>query len=69
MPKLFDLNSNLWLFILAGVFLVFINESAIADEYTITDLGTLGGNWSGAAGLNDQGQVVGISSVYPGPNE
>ena len=43
---------------------VIFNSSARSEEYSITDLGTLGGIWSGASGLNDQGQVVGNSSVY-----
>ena len=36
------------------------------DEYTIIDLGTLGGSWSYAGGLNDQCYVVGISSINNG---
>ncbi|MEE9554513.1 MAG: DUF3466 family protein, partial [candidate division Zixibacteria bacterium] len=66
MPKPIDLKLYLRLFILAGVFSLFFNASATADEYLITDLGTLGGIWSGAADLNDQGQIVGISSIYSG---
>jgi probable HAF family extracellular repeat protein len=31
--------------------------------YRVTDLGTLGGTWSIAYGLNDRGQVVGIANV------
>ena len=36
------------------------------DEYTIIDLGTLGGTWSYAGGLNDQCYVVGISATNQG---
>jgi probable HAF family extracellular repeat protein len=34
------------------------------DEYTIIDLGTLGGSWSYAGGLNEECHIVGISAVY-----
>ena len=36
------------------------------DDGVLTDLGTLGGDTSGAGGLNDVGQVVGNSTVAPG---
>ena len=32
-------------------------------NYTITDLGTLGGNLSSALGLNNRGQIVGHSNI------
>ena len=50
----------------AGILLLLVSGSALADEYTITDLGTLGGIRSGAGDLNDQGQIVGLSTVYSG---
>jgi probable HAF family extracellular repeat protein len=31
--------------------------------YTVTDLGSLGGNFTAAAGINDQGQIVGRSAT------
>ncbi len=36
-----------------------------APRYAITDLGTLGGNDSGAFGVNDDGHVVGTAQVFP----
>ncbi len=47
---------------LLTISLIFAGCSDIfADDYLITDLGTLGGNWSRASRLNALGEVVGVS--------
>jgi len=42
------------------------SPAAAQDGITITDLGTLGGNWSYAFGINDRGQVVGYGQTASG---
>ena len=37
-----------------------------AALYSVTDLGTLGGDFTAAYGVNDNGQVIGLSTVPGG---
>jgi probable HAF family extracellular repeat protein len=49
---------------------IFTANSSYAQQYQITDLGTLGGFFSYAYGINNSGQVVGFSDSYSGsPNQ
>ncbi|WP_341530211.1 DUF3466 family protein [Nostoc sp. UHCC 0302] len=50
----------------AGVGLATYQSAAAVTLYSITNLGTLGGEVSGAYGINDKGQVVGQSSITNG---
>lgn len=50
----------------AGFGFATYQEAAAVTLYSITDLGTLGGDVSGAYGINDQGQVVGQSFITNG---
>ncbi len=42
-----------------------LNTVCGAPSYTLIDLGTLGGGWSQAIGVNDTGQVVGYADTTP----
>jgi len=43
--------------------LLFAASACLAQQYTVTDLGTLGGAGSNATGVNNLGQVVGSSNI------
>jgi probable HAF family extracellular repeat protein len=53
-----------------AVLMVIVGVSSLstAQQYTVTDLGTLGGKLSSAAAINRSGQVVGNSEVAGYPN-
>lgn len=53
--------------LLAGIIsLILALSSAFAEEYEITELGTLGGIWSGPAQIDNEGRVVGGSTIHSG---
>ncbi len=51
--------------LLVGIGLLFA-RSTFAQQYMVTDLGTLGGVTAVATGINSSGEVVGLSSTIPG---
>jgi probable HAF family extracellular repeat protein len=55
-----------WMLLAAPVGLICADRVSAALEYTITDLGTLGGAMSVAEGINNCGQVVGYSALSNG---
>jgi probable HAF family extracellular repeat protein len=54
-------------FTTAIVFVIAFSGMVVAQEYSVTALGTLGGLWSGANEIDNQGRVVGGSTVDSGP--
>lgn len=59
-----------YIVLLALSFLCFFSLSAYAgDQYSIIDLGTLGGGLSSANDVNNSNQIVGYSKMFSSPNE
>nr|NIN65244.1 HAF repeat-containing protein [Anaerolineae bacterium] len=54
------------LLILALLAALALGAIPVAAQHTATDLGTLGGTWSEANGINDGGQIVGASHTTSG---
>ena len=53
-----------FIIMMASVLMLVGSGQVMAEtQYTITDLGTLGGSLSYAYGINDSGQVVGVSWI------
>jgi probable HAF family extracellular repeat protein len=50
----------------AMIFFVLAWSSAFAEEYEIIELGTLGGIWSGPGQIDNEGRVVGGSTIQSG---
>src|SRR5438093_6571617 len=49
--------------LICALLVLFLAPLAGAQIYTVTNLGTLGGTYSVATGINDFGRVVGVSST------
>ena len=45
-----------------------LNPAFASIRWTMTDLGTLGGNYSSATSINDLGHIVGLSNIVPNDN-
>jgi probable HAF family extracellular repeat protein len=62
MMRSFRIAAAGFLFFLV-VLLASRNPAAFAAEFTVRDVGTLGGQFSSASGLNESGEVVGDSTI------
>lgn len=59
-PVLLDRKNTTRLGVLTVMFLLLVAGNSLGDvQYAITDLGTLGGEYSQAYGINNNGQIVG----------
>lgn len=62
MRKLYPVST----LVIIGICFAIFPPTVIAQTYTVTDLGTLGGISSSAGDLNNQGQIAGSSTIYSG---
>jgi len=53
--------NRLIVLLLVLLFIMMSSQAIAVPSFTITDLGTLGGNESNALGINNSGQIVGYS--------
>src|SRR4051812_9928594 len=60
--------SNRYRLALTGVLFALVSLPVLASEWSIKDLGTLGGDYSIATGINNLGQVTGYSLLPPRPS-
>jgi probable HAF family extracellular repeat protein len=59
-------HSGMGALAVAVVFMVLLSSSLSAQDYEITELGTLGGIWSGPSQIDYEGRVVGGSTIQSG---
>jgi probable HAF family extracellular repeat protein len=48
------------------ILIVLLSSSLLAQDYELTELGTLGGIWSGPSQIDNEGRVVGGSTIQSG---
>lgn len=57
------INSMIIVLGAAAMLGVMVPRCTAEEEFTVTDLGTLGGIWSGASAMNEAGEVAGMSVI------